>query len=59
MLKEKVTPEQAAEVKAAIVSMCEHVAQRAKEGSMLGFGGTKVDPLETAAVEQVKRALEG
>jgi hypothetical protein len=58
LLEQKASPEQAAEVKAAIISMCEHVAQRSKEGSMLGFGGTRVDPLETAAVEQVKRALE-
>jgi hypothetical protein len=58
LLKQKTSPEQAAEVKAAIVSMCEHVAQSAKEGSMLGFGGTRVDPLETAAVDQIKRALE-
>lgn len=58
LLQEKAPPEQAAEVKAAIISMCEHVAQRAKEGSVLGFGGTRVDPLETAAVEQVRRALE-
>ncbi len=58
LLKQKASPEHAAEVKAAIVSMCEYVAQRAKEGSVLGFGGSRVDPLETAAVEQVKRALE-
>ena len=58
LLAEKASPEQAAEVKAAIVSMCEHVAQSAKEGSVLGLGGTRVDPLETAAVEQVRRALE-
>lgn len=58
LLKQKASPEQAGEVKATIVSMCEYVAQRAKEGTMLGFGGTRVDPLETAAVEQVKRALE-
>ena len=58
LLKAKASPEQAAEVKSAIVSMCEYVAQRAKEGSVLGFGGTRVDPMETAAVEQVRRALE-
>ena len=58
LLREKAAPEQAAEVKAVIVTMCEYVAQRAKEGSVLGFGGTRVDPLETAAIEQVKTALE-
>ncbi len=58
LLKQKASPNQAAEVKAAIVSMCELVAERSKEGSTLGFGGVRVDPLETAAVEQVKRALE-
>jgi len=58
LLAEKAPPEQAAEVKAAIISMCEHVAQRAKEGTVLGFGGTRVDPMEIAAVEQVRRALE-
>ena len=49
---------QAAEVKTAIVEMCEHVAHRAKEGSLLGFGGTRVDPMELAVVEQVRRALQ-
>ncbi len=58
LLQQKAAPDQAAEVKLAIVAMCEYVAQRAKEGSTFGFGGTRVDPLEMAAVEQVKRALE-
>jgi hypothetical protein len=58
VLKAKASPEQAAQVKAAIVEMCEHVAHRAKEGSVLGFGGTRVDPMELAVVEQVRRALE-
>ncbi len=58
LLKQKASPDQAAEVKAAIVSMCEHVAQSAKEGSTFGIGGTRVDPLETAAMDQIKRALE-
>jgi hypothetical protein len=58
LLKAKASPEQAAEVKGAIVSMCEHVAQRAKEGTVLGFGGARVDPMELAVVEQVRRALE-
>jgi hypothetical protein len=59
LLNQKASPEQGAEVRAAIVSMCEHVAERSKEGGMMGFGGTRVDPLETAAVDQVRRALEG
>jgi hypothetical protein len=58
LLKQRATPGQAAEVKAAIISMCEHVAERAKEGTVLGFGGTRVDPLESAVVEQIRRALE-
>lgn len=58
MLNKKASAEEAAEVKAAIVSMCEHVARRAKEGAVLGFGGTRVDPMEMAVVEQVRRALE-
>lgn len=58
LLGQKAAPEEAAEVKAAIISMCEHVAQRAKEGTVLGFGGTRVDPMEMAVVEQVRRALE-
>jgi hypothetical protein len=58
LLKTKAAPGEASDVKAAIVSMCEHVAQRAKEGTVLGFGGTRVDPMEMAVVEQVRRALE-
>jgi hypothetical protein len=58
LLKAKATPDEAAAVKAAIVSMCEHVAHSAKEGTILGFGGTRVDPMELAVVEQVRRALE-
>ncbi|MCU0508961.1 MAG: hypothetical protein MUC34_11290 [Anaerolineae bacterium] len=58
LLKERASPEQAAEFKAAVISMCEYVANRAKEGTVLGFGGTRVDPLELAMVEQVRRALE-
>jgi hypothetical protein len=58
LLKEKAPPEQSAEFKAAIISMCEYVANRAKEGTVLGFGGTRVDPLEMAMVEQVRRALQ-
>jgi hypothetical protein len=58
VLKQKASPEQAAEVKTAIVSMCDYVAQSAKEGTTFGLGGTRVDPLETAAVDQIKRALE-
>jgi hypothetical protein len=58
LLRAKASAEEAAEVKAAIVTMCEHVAQRAKEGTVLGFGGTRVDPMEIAVVEQVRRALE-
>jgi hypothetical protein len=59
LLKRKASPEQAAEVKAAIISMCEYVAQRSKEGTVLGFGGTRVDTRETAAIDYVRRALEG
>jgi hypothetical protein len=58
LMKQKAPPEQADEVKATIVSMCEYVAHRAKEGTVLGFGGTRIDPMEMAVVEQVKRALE-
>jgi hypothetical protein len=58
LLKRKASPDQAAEVKEAIVSMCEHVAGRSKEGQSLGFGGRKVDPFETAAIDQIKRTLE-
>jgi hypothetical protein len=59
LLKKKAAPEQAAEVVAAIVAMCEHVAQRSKEGTTFGFGGTRVDVRETATIDEVRRALEG
>jgi hypothetical protein len=59
LLNRKAAPEQAAEVRAAIVSMCEYVAQRSKEGTVFGLGGTHIDTRETAAIDYVRRALEG
>jgi hypothetical protein len=57
VLADKATTAQADEVKQAILFMCEHVAEASKEGSRLGFGGTRVSPNETAAIEQIRRAL--
>jgi hypothetical protein len=59
LLKRKATPDQASEVIGAIVAMCEYVAQRSKEGTTFGFGGTRVDARETATIEEIRRALEG
>jgi hypothetical protein len=59
LLKKKAAPEQAAEVIAAIVAMCGYVANRSKEGTVFGFGGTRVDARESAMVDEVRRALSG
>jgi hypothetical protein len=56
VLNRKAAPEQAVEVRQAILSMCRHVAEKSKEGSLLGFGGTPMDPMEQAVIDQIARA---
>jgi hypothetical protein len=56
VLNRKASPEQAAEVRGAVLMMCRHVAEKSKEGSMFGFGGTPMDPMEQAVIAQIERA---
>jgi hypothetical protein len=56
LLNRKAAPEQAAEVRQAIVTMCRQVAEKSKEGSVFGFGGTPMDPMEQAVIDQIARA---
>jgi hypothetical protein len=58
LLARKARPDQAAEVKQAILSMCHHVAEKSKEGSSSGTGGANTDPMEQAVIDQIERALE-
>jgi plasmid stabilization system protein ParE len=58
MLTAKASPEQADEVKQAIVVMCQRIAEESKEGDFLGFGGKRVSPEETAVIGEVARALK-
>lgn len=55
LLNRKAAPDQATEVKQAILLMCRHVAERSKEGSRLGFGGSPTDPMEQAVIDQIER----
>lgn len=58
VLAAKATPEEAEQVKQAILSMCRHVAEESKEGDFLGFGGTRISPEETAMINEIARALK-
>jgi hypothetical protein len=55
LLARKTAPDQAAEVRDAILLMCRHVAEKSREGSWLGFGGTPIDPMEQAVIDQIER----
>lgn len=58
VLAGKATPEQAGEVKQAIIDTCQRVAEESKDGSFLGFGGVRVSPQEAAIIAEVRRALK-
>jgi hypothetical protein len=55
LLDRKAAPDQAAEVRQAVLLMCRLVAERSKEGSFLGLGGTPMDPMEQAVIDQIAR----
>lgn len=59
LLKVKAPPDRAAEVRAAVVSMCEHVARAGIEETTDGTATARVTIRETNAVNSVRRALEG
>jgi hypothetical protein len=53
----KATPEQAAEIKQAVIDVCQSVAEESKSDSFLGMGGVRVSPEESAMIAEVRRAL--
>jgi broad specificity phosphatase PhoE len=55
LLARKAAPDQAAEVREGVLLMCRHVAEKSREGSRFGFGGTPVDPMEQAVIDQIER----
>ncbi len=58
LLKEKATPEEAAEYTEWAMSIAESVAKAAKEGGFLGFGGERVSANEKQLYADVAVALE-
>ncbi len=57
LLKEKATPEEAAEYKEWAMSIAESVAKAAKEGGFLGFGGERVSANEKEFYASIADAL--
>jgi hypothetical protein len=55
LLARKAAPAQAAEVGQAILLMCRHVAEKSREGSRFGSGGSPTDPMEQAVIDQISR----
>ena len=57
LLREKATPEEFEEFRTWLSSLARKVAEAAKEGGFLGFGGTPVSEAETSALDQIEVAL--
>jgi hypothetical protein len=57
MVERKAAPGEAQAFKQWLVSVSQKVAEAAKEGGFLGFGGTQVSAQESAAVQQLSAAL--
>ncbi len=57
LLKDKATPEEAAEYKEWAMSIAENVAKAAKEGGFLGFGGERVSDDEKKLYSDIANAL--
>lgn len=57
LLAAKATPEEAQQYKAWVLKIAEEVANAAKEGGFLGFGGERVSANEKELFEQVAQAL--
>ena len=57
VLREKATPEEAGEFKSWLTGLARRVAEAAKEGGFLGFGGTQVTEAESSALDQIEVAL--
>jgi len=57
ILREKASEEESAEFKAWLLSLARQVAEAAKEGGFLGFGGVQVSDAEASAIDQLEIAL--
>ena len=57
LLATKVPPDEAGAYKQWIVDVTTQVAQAAKEGTLLGFGGTPVSPVERTLLHDIAHAL--
>ena len=57
VLAAKATPDEAAAYKQWIVDVTTQVAQAAKEGTILGFGGTPVSPAERTLLREIADTL--
>jgi hypothetical protein len=59
LLAARATPEEATEYRHWLLALGRRVATAAREGSLLGFGGTPVSAEEAAALDEIARALGG
>jgi hypothetical protein len=57
LIDKKTKPEEAQGFKQWLVSVAQKVAEAAKEGGFLGFGGTQVSEQEAATIKELSTAL--
>jgi hypothetical protein len=57
VVEKKAKPDEAQAFKQWLVSVSQKVAEAAKEGGFLGFGGTRVSEQETSALRDLTAAL--
>jgi hypothetical protein len=58
LLSQKANTQEASDFKRWIISVSEKVANAAKEGGFLGFGGQRVSEAETATLKEIATVLE-
>ena len=58
LVDERATPEEAEAYKKFVLEVCQHAADRHKEGSFLGIGGQRVSDAEAAALAEIAAALD-
>jgi hypothetical protein len=56
-LVQQKTPDETGTYKAWLLEIAQKTAQAAKEGGFFGFGGTQVNPEETASIERLTAAI--
>lgn len=57
ILAQKGTPEETAEYRDWLAGIAERIANAAKEGGLLGFGGERVSGPEREVIEEIRQAL--